>query len=45
MNEQSKAVKENIASTLDETLQTALDFGATKEDIVEAIEFIMEKYC
>lgn len=45
VNEQPKAVKENIASTLDEMLQTALNFGAAKEDIIEAIEFIMEKYC
>ena len=43
--EQPKTVKENIASKLDEMLQTALDFGAAKEDIVEAIDFIMEKYC
>ena len=43
--EQPKTVKENIASKLDEILQTALDFGAAKEDIVEAIDFIMEKYC
>lgn len=43
--EQQKTVKENIASKLDEILQTALDFGAAKEDIVEAIDFIMEKYC
>ena len=34
-----------VASKLDEMLQTALDFGAAKEDIVEAIDFIMEKYC
>ena len=43
--EQPKTVKENIASKLDEILQTALDFGAAKEDIVEAIDFIMENYC
>ena len=43
--EQPKTVKENIASKLDEMLQTALDFGEAKEDIVEAIDFIMEKYC
>lgn len=42
MIEQPKTVKENIASKLDEILQTALDFGAAKEDIVEAIDFIME---
>lgn len=43
--EQTKTVKENIASKLEETIQKALGFGAAKEDIVDAIELIMEKYC
>lgn len=45
VNEQTKTVKDNIASTLDEMLQTALNFGAEKNDIAAAIEFIVKKYC
>ena len=39
------SVKEIIASLLVEIVQTARVCGASKEDIVEAIDFIMEKYC
>lgn len=43
--ERSSTPADSVSDSLDEAIQNALRFGATKKDISEAIENIIEKYC